>query len=270
MAEAGNRRRTWLGGVAALVAVAALAVAGYALVDARAQGGGTSLEAAVPTMSAQPSPGVSPSSAPHIERWLVAKAVRAAKAYARPSTDARVKLAFDKRNINDYPTVFLVDHTRETAGRVWYNVWLPIRPNGSRGWISEGDVAIYPTTAKIEIDLSERTLTVSRRGQLLGTFPVAVGKPGLETPTGFFFVNQKLKPAAPGGPFGVLAIGISAFQMKLPATAWAQGGPVAIHGTDQPELIGQAVSHGCVRMRDKDVLKVSDWVPTGSPVIIRR
>ena len=270
MAKAEDKRKTWLSAVAALVAVAALPVAGYVLVDARAQGSGTSLEAATPAASAQPSPGATPSSEPRIERWLVAKAVRPGNVYARPSADARVKLAFDKLNINGYPMVFLVDHTRETAGRVWYNVWVAMRPNGSRGWISEGDVAIYPTTAKIEIDLSERTLTVSRRGLLLGTFPVAVGTPSLPTPTGFFFVNQKLKPPAPGGAFGALALGISAFQMKLPASAWAQGGPVAIHGTNQPELIGQAVSHGCVRMRDKDVLKVSDWVPTGSPVIIRR
>jgi lipoprotein-anchoring transpeptidase ErfK/SrfK len=65
----------------------------------------------------------------------------------------------------------------------------------------------------------------------------------------------------------VLALGISAFQPKL--SGWAQGGPVAIHGTNQPELIGQAVSHGCVRMRDKDVLAVSRVVPAGSPVEIR-
>lgn len=261
-------RTGWLGGAAALAAVAVLAVAGYVLVEARAQGGGTSLEPAPPTASLRPSPGASPSAEPRIQRWLVAKAVRAANVYARPSTDAHVKLAFDKRNINDYPTVFLVDHTRETGGRVWYNVWVAMSPNGSRGWIREGDVAIYPTTAKIEIDLSERTLTVFRRGLRLGTFKVAVGMPGLATPTGFFYVNQKLKPAAPGGAFGALAIGISAFQPKLPN--WPQGGPIAIHGTDQPELIGKAVSHGCVRMRDQDVLKVSDWVPTGSPVIIHK
>jgi lipoprotein-anchoring transpeptidase ErfK/SrfK len=151
---------------------------------------------------------------------------------------------------------------------MWYDVWVAMRPNGSRGWVPEGRLAFYTTSAQIVIDLSARELSVHRRGALVDTFPVAVGKPGLETPTGSFFVNQKLRPADSGGAFGVLALGISVFQPKLPD--WAEGGPVAIHGTNQPELIGQAVSHGCVRMRNKDVLKVDRLVPAGSPVVIRR
>ncbi len=97
-------------------------------------------------------------------------------------------------------------------------------------------------------------------------FPVAVGTPQLPTPTGVYYINQKLRPASPGGPYGVLALGISAFQPKLPS--WPLGGPVAIHGTNQDYLIGQAVSHGCVRMHNADVLRVSALVPTGSPVVI--
>jgi lipoprotein-anchoring transpeptidase ErfK/SrfK len=101
-----------------------------------------------------------------------------------------------------------------------------------------------------------------------GTFPVAVGRPGLTTPTGFFFVNQKLRPSSPGGAYGVLALGTSAFQPKL--AYWPQGGPVAIHGTNEDYLIGKAVSHGCVRMHNKDVLRVSRLVPAGSPVVIQK
>jgi lipoprotein-anchoring transpeptidase ErfK/SrfK len=82
----------------------------------------------------------------------------------------------------------------------------------------------------------------------------------------YSYVTEKLRPASLGGPYGVLALGLSAFQPKLPN--WPQGGPVAIHGTNQSSLIGQAVSHGCVRMRNADVLKVSAWVPIGSPVVI--
>ena len=81
--------------------------------------------------------------------------------------------------------------------------------------------------------------------------------PGLETPDRLLLHQPEAQAAGAGRAFGALAIGISAFQTKL--SDWAQGGPVAIHGTNQPELIGKAVSHGCVRMHDKDVLKVSDW-----------
>jgi lipoprotein-anchoring transpeptidase ErfK/SrfK len=151
---------------------------------------------------------------------------------------------------------------------VWYRVWLARRPNGSRGWVHEGELAFYTVSSKIVIDLSERKLRVYRRGDLQGTFPVAVGQPGLATPTGFFFVNQKLKPPSPGGPYGVLALGTSAFQPKL--VYWPQGGPVAIHGTNEDYLIGKAVSHGCVRMHNKDVLEVSRLVPAGSPVVIQK
>jgi lipoprotein-anchoring transpeptidase ErfK/SrfK len=253
--------------VAGLAVLLAAALGGYAAVRARAQGSGAEQVLAPVT---QPTPAPSGSAAaepePKFQRWTVGKAVGPVTAYTRPSTSAPVKTRLGKVNQNGYPTLVLVDSTRETGGRLWYRVWLAMRPNGSRGWVPEGKLAFYTTASRITIDLSERTLSVHRRGELIDTYPVAVGKPGLSTPTGFYFINQKLKPASPGGAYGVLAIGISAFQPKLPD--WPQGGPVAIHGTNQDELIGKAVSHGCVRMHDKDVLAVSRHVPAGSPVVI--
>jgi len=249
--------------VAGLGIVLAAALGGYAAVRARAEGSGAQ-QALAPV--AKPTPAPSGQPAPQYERWTVGKAVGPVTVFRRPSTSAAVTTRLGKVNQNGYPNLVLVDSTREIDGRVWYRVWLAIRPNGSRGWVPEGKLAFYTTSSKITIDLSERELSVHRRGELIDTYPVAVGKPGLSTPAGFFFINQKLKPPSPGGPFGALAIGISAFQPKLPD--WAQGGPVAIHGTDQDELIGKAVSHGCVRMHDKDVLAVSRYVPAGSPVVI--
>lgn len=265
-----NRRTRDIVFLAVGLAVLLAAVfGGYAAMRARAAGSGAQ-QVLAPV--AQPSPAASgtPDEAqgPQYERWTVGKAVGPVVIYAQPSTSARVKTKVGKLNLNGYPSLFLVDATREVNGRLWYKVWVAMRPNGSRGWIPEGKLAFYHTSSKIKIDLSERTLTVFRRGELIDTFPVAIGKRGLETPTGFFFVNQKLKPPYPGGSYGALAIGISAFQMKIPADSWIQGGPVAIHGTNEPSLIGKAVSHGCVRMHDKDVLKVSKYVPAGSPVEI--
>jgi lipoprotein-anchoring transpeptidase ErfK/SrfK len=179
---------------------------------------------------------------------------------------APVKTQLGKVNQNGYPTLVLVDSTKQVDGSVWYRVWLAVRPNESQGWVPEGKLAFYTTTAKIMIDLSQRKLRVYRRGELVGSYAVAVGRPGLSTPTGSYFINQKLRPTTPDGAYGVLAIGISAFQPKL--AYWAQGGPVAIHGTNEPWLIGKAISHGCVRMLNKDVLEVSRLVPAGSPVEI--
>jgi len=253
--------REWLVAAAGVALVALALLGGYAAVRARAQGATPRL----PLAPVRVTPAASPS--PTWERWTVLRALGPVTAYRRPDTGAGVVARFGAVNANGFPSIFLVHSVRQVRGSTWYRVWLPVRPNGTQGWVREGRVSLYTTSAKIVIDLSERRLRVYRRGQLVGDFPVAVGRPGLETPTGFFYVNQKLRPPDPGGPYGVVALGISAFQPKL--AHWPQGGPVAIHGTNQPELIGKAVSHGCVRMYNRDVKKVDRLVPAGSPVVIQ-
>lgn len=249
--------------ILAVVLVAGIGLAGYGAVRARAAGGEPRQSHAAVTL-----PKPASSARPEVEHWTVGKVLSPVPAYVQPRADARVKATLAKTTPNGYPTLVLVDSVRTAGGVTWYRVWLAMRPNGSRAWVREGDLAFFETRSKIVIDLSERTLTVYRRGEDRGTYPVAVGRQGLETPTGYYFINQKLKPPSPNGAYGVLAMGLSAFQPKLPH--WPQGGPVAIHGTNQPELIGEAVSHGCVRMRNRDVLAVSALVPAGSPVVIRR
>ncbi len=260
-----SRSRRILSFAAAAALLALLVFGGLAVGRARVDGGGAGQALAAVPAAAAPA---STSPAPEYERWQVAKVTAPVVVRTRPEPDAPVRIRLGVRNVNDYPNLLLVDAVRDAGAATWYRVWLAVSPNGSRGWVREGDLAFYTTSAKIVIDLSERKLSVYQRGELKGEYPVAVGRPGLETPTGFFFINQKLKPAATNGAFGVLAIGISAFQPKL--SGWAQGGPVAIHGTNQPALIGQAISHGCVRMRNEDVLAVSRLVPAGSPVVIQK
>ncbi|HEY6053736.1 MAG TPA: L,D-transpeptidase, partial [Gaiellaceae bacterium] len=74
-------------------------------------------------------------------------------------------------------------------------------------------------------------------------------------------------PADTHGPFGPGALGISAFSPVL--TGWAQGGPVAIHGTDAPWSIGQAVSNGCIRVPNEVLTRMFRLAVAGTPVIIR-
>lgn len=244
--------------------VLSAALGGYAVIRARADGApGRQVLAPV----AMPTPAPSGSPQPQYERWTVGKATGPVTVLKRPAAGAPVLARLGKVNQNGYPTVVLVDTRREVAGVTWTRVWLAMRPNGTRGWVRDGQLAYYPTSAKIVIDLSQRKLTVYRRGALQATFAVAVGRPDLQTPTGFYFINQKLRPPSPGGAYGVLALGISAFQPKL--TGWPQGGPVAIHGTNEPWLIGKAITHGCVRMKNAAIQDVSRLVPTGSPVIIQ-
>ncbi|MCX6364056.1 MAG: L,D-transpeptidase [Actinobacteria bacterium] len=249
-----------------LTLVLGAALGGYAVVRARAHGvpGGQVLAPVImPTPTAS---GATP--APQYERWTVGIARRPITVRRRPADDAPVQARLPMQTPADYPTVVLVDKVREVDGVPWYLVWLPGPPNESRGWVRDGQMAFYSTASKIVIDLSQRKLTVYRRGELMRTFPVAVGRPGLETPNGHFFITQKLRPPDPNGVYGVLQLGTSATQPKL--NGWPDGGLVAIHGTSEPWLIGKAISHGCVRMKNAAVQEVSRLVPTGSPVIIEK
>ena len=138
------------------------------------------------------------------------------------------------------------------CGAQWYRVQLPLKPNGSTGWVRATDVELAPVTTRIEVDLSERRVTLFDRGRRVLSATAAIGSPQTPTPTGRYYVNQRLVPDDPSGPFGPGAIGISAFSEVL--TGWTQGGPIAIHGTNRPDLLGRAVSNGCIRVRN-DLLR---------------
>jgi lipoprotein-anchoring transpeptidase ErfK/SrfK len=248
------------GGLAVLLAAV---LGGYAAVRARAEGSGAS-QSLAPVPSPTPAP--SGESQPQYDRWTVGVAQRPLTVYRRADASSPVITRLPLQTAADYPMVVLVDSIKTVGDKVWYRIWVPVRPNETRGWIREGQLALYSTSSKIVIDLSERKLYVYKRGALADKFPVAVGKPGLSTPTGSFYVTQKLIPPDPNTAYGVLQLGTSAFQPTL--NNWPDGGQVGIHGTNEPWLIGKAVSHGCVRMTNAAVKRVSRLVSTGSPVEI--
>ncbi len=265
-----NARSTVRPLVATLIVAAALAavVGGLlAVVDVRAAGGGTSQSLAIVPPAPRPTVGPGGTPAPP-DRWLVGKATKNVVVHTAPDAVSPVKATLGKIRPSGSPMLVLVHGVRQKGGVTWFDVWVAIPPNESRGWVEQGSLSFYTVTTKIVIDLSQRSLTVYQSGKELGSFPVAIGTAQYPTPTGFFFIVEKLIPTTPGGPYGVLAMGTSAFQPKL--SFWPEGGIVGIHGTDQPNLIGQAVSHGCIRLRNADVQKVGDWVRTGSPVVIQK
>jgi lipoprotein-anchoring transpeptidase ErfK/SrfK len=142
-----------------------------------------------------------------------------------------------------------------------------MRPNGSTGWVASRALDVAVVRTRIEVDLSSRRLTLFRAGRPLLRAPVAIGSSATPTPTGRYYVNQRLIPTDRTGPFGPGAVGISAFSDVL--TGWTQGGPIAIHGTDAPWSIGRAVSNGCIRLRNATLLRVFQAALAGTPVIIR-
>jgi lipoprotein-anchoring transpeptidase ErfK/SrfK len=194
--------------------------------------------------------------------------VRTHAAVARRAT-GRALFRFGRLNVNGVPTVFsirgaLVDGSCAPQA---YLVQVPKRPNGVTGWVAPGQVAVSTVRTRIVVDLSDRRVTLYRRGRKVLSAPAAVGAPATPTPTGNFYVNQRLVPSDPTGPFGPGAVGISAFSDVL--TGWTQGGPIAIHGTNAPWSIGKAVSNGCIRIPNPVLRRLFAQAVAGTPVLIR-
>lgn len=150
----------------------------------------------------------------------------------------------------------------------WLHVELPVRPNMTTGWVRVQDLRLARVRTRILVDLSSRRLRLFRNGRLLIESPVAVGAPATPTPTGRYYVNRRLVAPSPNGPYGPVALGISAFSPVL--TSWAEGGPIGIHGTNELWSIGRFASHGCVRLPNAVDRRVFAETPIGTPVIITR
>lgn len=187
-------------------------------------------------------------------------------AYRRPG--GRAVASFGAVNANRYPTVFgVVGVARSRNCRSpWYRVKLPRRPNGGVAYVRADDVNVGRVTTRIEVDLSLRRLTLLRAGRRVFSARVAVGAPSTPTPMGRFYVDQRLLSGDPSGPYGPAALGIAAFSEVL--TGWTQGGPIGIHGTDDPSSIGRSASNGCLRLRNDALRRLFRLTPAGTPVVV--
>ena len=144
---------------------------------------------------------------------------------------------------------------------------LAVLPNGTVGWIPRSALGGYQfVNTRLVVDIARLTATLLDGGKAVFRAPVAVGQARWPTPTGTFYVREKLTNFS--NPFyGPVAFGTSARSAVL--TDWPSGGFVGIHGTNEPNLIPGRVSHGCVRMRNADILRLSRLMPVGTPVMIR-
>ncbi len=195
---------------------------------------------------------------------LVEPAVRVR---AKPRPGARiVRTLRDLRRDFRVQVVQILGQTRGSDGEIWFRVALPGRPNGSSGFIPADRVDLRsPIPTRILIDRSDRRLEVRRKGRTIMRTTVAVGKPGAETPLGSFHVTASFRPTEP--ILGAHAIETSAYSR---VTDWPQGGIVGIHGTPNPEQLGRAVSHGCVRLHNRDINRLKRLAPPGTPIRIVR
>jgi lipoprotein-anchoring transpeptidase ErfK/SrfK len=112
----------------------------------------------------------------------------------------------------------------------------------------------------IKVSLGKRQLYLLQDGRVVKTYPVGVGKIATRTPTGTYtIINKSPNPGRrPGGPITVYGT----YWMGLSKKGYG------IHGTNNPASIGKYVSHGCIRMYNKDVEELASKVPIGTKVQI--
>lgn len=188
---------------------------------------------------------------------------------AEPSDDAETIHVLDHPRLIDgdpnaaVPLVLLI---RQQAGE-WIEVDLPVRPNGSTGWVRAADMATETHPYRIEVHLDEFTLRVFDGRDVVFETAIATAADNTPTPGGRYYTTELIAPPDPFGPYGTYAYGLSGYSDVLTSF---NGGPgqLGIHGTNQPQLIGQSVSAGCIRMTNEDIEYLAEdlGLPLGVPV----
>ena len=195
---------------------------------------------------------------------LAVPAERVIPVWKHPKS-ADATFALDTQKPSGSFSPMLIEGAKRREGEAWYRVLLPLRPNGSAAWVRESDVDLRRIDQRIEVDLSERTLRYFVHDELKENFQVGVGTDATPTGTGTFYVWVKVHYASPYQPYGIAALGLSG--LLAGAVGVAGGGRMAISGTSSPTDLGNAVSHGCVRVLNDDLKSLLD-VPLGTPVEI--
>ena len=175
------------------------------------------------------------------------------------------KMQLSNPNREGVARVFLLDGGQ---GSPWLNVDLPVRPNGSKGWIKSDDVNLSVDYWQVRVELGAHRITVWNGADVVHTEPVGVGTAASPTPPGEYYITEALTvPSFQYSAYGPYAFGTSAFSRVLYHFG---GGPgqIGIHGTDEKGSIGHSVSHGCIRLRNRDIVRLAHLLPLGTPITI--
>ena len=149
----------------------------------------------------------------------------------------------------------------------WLEVQVSMRPNESTAWVRASEVSLREVPYRIVVDTGTKRLTAySRQGPFLDV-AVAVGAGSSPTPTGNYFIDGAVKVPYDDGPYGAYQLSVSGFS-NVHYSFGGGVGQIAIHGTNDPALIGTPASNGCVRMTNEDVTALALAVPVGTPVQI--
>lgn len=253
---------------AALAAATLAGLLGAGLGDSRRQadvGAGVSALPATPAPALRIGRAKPLSSQRFVTRWTVVR--RATFGYVAPSRRAPVVAEVQGYAPEGTPNLVPVLGTAARSDGLWVKVRLPALPNGSTGWIQRRSLGPYESVSShLVVDRARLRATLYRGGKIVFAAPVGIGTDASPTPAGEFNVRSKLTRYA--SPFyGPIAFGTTARSDVL--TDWPDGGFVGIHGTNEPQLLPGRVSHGCIRVRNGDILRLAKLMPVGTPITIR-
>jgi lipoprotein-anchoring transpeptidase ErfK/SrfK len=259
----GRPRRRRRGLLVGAIVVVAIVAGGVAVAVA---GGGDGDTAAEPPPSTAPPTTAPPTTAPAARgpATIATSQVAEIQAFDAPSEDAGVVATL--ADVTEYgaPRTFLVT-AREGD---WLDVLLPVRPNGTHGWIRAADVSLATTTYSITVDLDAHRVTLRDGADVIVETDAVIGSPETPTPVGTFYVTDPVDlRSEPDGTYGAFALGLSGYSEVLYEFA---GGPgqLALHGTNRPEQVGQDISNGCVRIANEEIMRIAERLPLGTPVEI--
>jgi len=180
---------------------------------------------------------------------------------ARPGAGARVKLQpFTPWTMT--PTVYMVTEARDVGKNRWVRIQLPLRPNGRTAWVREDQVVLRRTRTWIRVSTARRTVTVFVAGKRKRVYRATVGTGGTPTPKGLFAIYD---PVPTGGQLGPTILVVTAHSNVLKSF---MGGPGTVGIHDWPSSVGQASSHGCVRLSRGDIRALTAFARPGVPVEI--
>jgi hypothetical protein len=159
---------------------------------------------------------------------------------------------------------------RDGEDRLWVRVRLPIRPNGTSGWVLADMVQLTSTPYRIEISTAHRVVRLRRLGRIVRSFRAVVGMPRYPTPHGLFSIGERVPQPDPRGFLGPWALHLTAFS---PTLLDFGGGPgtIGIHGRGGASLqdpLGSARSHGCIRIDNAGIRLLASVAREGTPVLI--
>jgi len=200
-----------------------------------------------------------------VAHWAVV--LEPAVAHRAPSASSPAVTTLDTMTGDGTQNIVLILNAVDLSKKVtWYHVRLPILPNNSTGWVPRSALGqLYSVNTHLYVDRETDTLVLKKNGQAIFTTRVGTGHSYWPTPSGQFYIRDKLTDF--NDPFyGPVAFGTSARSAVL--TEWPGGGFIGVHGTNEPQILPGHVSHGCIRLENAAILQLAKIMPVGTPLTV--